>query len=68
MIRIFKVSNTDKFAAEILPGQIQKNRIIAEAILKDVRKNGDKAIKKYEKKFNKANISSLKLPASEIEK
>ena len=68
MIRIFKVSNTNKFAAEIVPKQTQKNRIIVETILKDVQKNGDKAIRKYEKKFNKVHISSLKLSASEIEK
>ena len=68
MIRIIRVSNTDKFAAEVVPKQIQKNKIITQNILKDVQKNGDTAIRKYEKKFNKANISSLRLPASEIEK
>ena len=68
MIRIIKVSNTYKFAAEIIPKQIQKNKIITEKILKDVQKNGDSAIRKYEKKFNKANISSLRVSASEIEK
>ena len=68
MIRIIKVCNIDKFAADIIPKPIQKNKIITEKILKDVQKNGDTAIRKYEKKFNKANISSLRLSANEIEK
>lgn len=68
MIRIIKVSDIDKFAAEIVPKPIQKNKIITEKILKDVQKNGDTAVRKYEKKFNKAKISSLKLTPNEIEK
>ena len=70
MIRIIKVSNIDKFATEVTPKNTQKNKIITETsiLLKNVQKNGDIAIKKYEKKFNKANISSLRLSANEIEK
>ena len=65
-MRIIKVTNVEQFASEILPKEPQKNKTIVESILKDVKKNGDVAIKKYEKKFSKANISSLRLTQNEI--
>ena len=66
MIRIIKVTNVQKFAAQILPKQPQNNKTIVESIIKNVKKNGDKAIRKYEKKFTGANISSLRLSQTEI--
>jgi histidinol dehydrogenase len=66
LIRIIKVSNVEKLASKIIPKHPQKNKSIVESILKDVQKNGDKAIRKYEKKFSKANISSLRLSQVEI--
>ena len=66
MIRIIKVTNIDKFVTKILPKQPQKNKTIVESILKNVKKNGDAAIRKYEKKFSGANLSSLRLSQSEI--
>ncbi len=66
MIRIIKVTNVEKFAAKIIPKQPQKNKIIVESILKNVKKNGDNAIRKYEKKFSGANLSSLRLTQTEI--
>ena len=66
MIRIIKVTNVEKFATNILPKQPKKNRTIVESILKNVRKNGDDAIRKYEKKFSGANLSSLRVSQSEI--
>ncbi len=65
-MRIIKVTNVEKFAAKILPKQPQNNKTIVESILKDVKKNGDTAIKKYEKKFSKANITSLRISQNEI--
>ena len=65
-MRILKVTNVESFTAKILPKQPQNNKTIVESILKDVKKNGDIAIRKYEKKFSKANISSLRLTPSEI--
>ena len=65
-MRIFKVTNVESFAAKILPKQPQNNKTIVESIFKDVKKNGDIAIRKYEKKFSKANISSLRLTPNEI--
>ena len=65
-MRIIKVTNVKKFAAQILPKHPQNNKTIVESILKSVKKNGDKAIRKYEKKFTGANISSLHLSQMEI--
>ncbi len=65
-MRITKVTNVEQFAAKILPKQPQNNKTIVEPILNDVKKNGDIAIRKYEKKFSKANISSLRLTPNEI--
>ena len=36
--------------------KVQLNSVSVTKIIKDVKKNGDKAILKYEKKFNKNNI------------
>ena len=65
-MRIIKVTNVEKFAAKILPKQPQNNKTIVESILKNVKKNGDDAVRKYEKKFSKANISTLRVSQSEI--
>ena len=65
-MRIIKVSNVERFAAKTIPKQPQKNKTIVESILKNVKKNGDNAIRKYEKKFSGANISSLRLSQTEI--
>ncbi len=65
-MRIIKVTNVEKFAAKIIPKQPQKNKAIVESILKNVKKNGDVAIIRYEKKFSGANLSSLRLTQTEI--
>jgi len=65
-MRIIKVSNVETFAAKIILKQPQNNKTIVEFILKDVQKNGDNAVRKYEKKFSKANISSLRVSQNEI--
>ena len=65
-MRIIKVNNVEKFASKIIPKQPQINKSIVESIINNVRKNGDSAIKKYEKKFTGANLASLKLSQSEI--
>ncbi len=66
MIRIIKVTNVEKFEAKIIPKQPRKNKTIVESILKNVKKNWDNAIRKYEKKFSGANVSSLRLTQTEI--
>ena len=65
-MKIIKVTNVEKFAAKIIPKQPQKNKTIVESILKNVKKDGDDAIIRYEKKFSGANLSSLRLTQTEI--
>ena len=66
MIKIIQVTNVEKFVAQVLPKQPQKNKSIVESILKNVQKNGDSAIRKYEKKFSGTEINSLRLSQNEI--
>ena len=65
-MKIIQVTNVEKFVAQVLPKQPQKNKSIVESILKNVQKNGDLAIKKYEKKFSGVKITSLRLSQNEI--
>ena len=65
-MKIIRVSNIEKFLANVLPKQPQKNKAIVESILNNVQKNGDIAIKKYEKKFSKVNLTSLLVSKKEI--
>ncbi len=54
-----KIRNFDKILDNLLlqrKKKIQSNSVSVASIIKDVKKNGDKAILKYEKKFNKNNI------------
>lgn len=66
MIKKIKVTNLSTFAASITPKLSQKNKKIAQSILENIKKNGDKALFQYEKKFGGANISSLRVTPSEI--
>ena len=65
-MKIVKITNVQKFAKQIIPKQPSKNKSIVESILKNVKKDGDLAIKKYEKKFSDTNISSLRVSNLEI--
>ncbi|MHA7646475.1 histidinol dehydrogenase [Nitrosopumilus sp. S4] len=65
-MRITKVNNVETFAAKAIRKQPQKNKKLVESILNDVQKNGDAAIRKYEKKFSGANVPSLRLSKAEI--
>ena len=65
-MKIHKVTKIEQFVTKILPKQPQKNKSIVESILKDVQKNGDSAVKKYEKKFTGANVSSLHVSKADI--
>ena len=54
-----KNKNFDKHLSKLLlqrKEKIQSNVISVTNIIKDVKKNGDKALLKYEKKFNKNNV------------
>ena len=50
-MKIISIKNTEQFLKKIGTKNSSKNQKIVESILKDVKKNGDTAIKKYEKKF-----------------
>ena len=65
-MKIHKVTNIESFVAKVLPKQPQNNKNIVESILKDIQKNGDSAIKKYEKKFTGAKLTSLRISKAEI--
>ena len=65
-MKIHKVINIEQFVAKIIPKQAQKNKSIVESILKNVQKNGDSAVRKYEKKFTGASISTLRISKAEI--
>ena len=65
-MKIHKVTNIEQFVAKIIPKQAQKNKTIVETIIKNVQKNGDSSIKKYEKIFTGASISNLRVSKSEI--
>jgi len=65
-MKIYKVINIEQFVTKILPKRSQKNKSIVESILKNVQKNGDSAVKKYEKKFTGANLFTLRISKGEI--
>ena len=65
-MKIHKVKNIEQFVAKIVPKQAQKNKTIVDTIIKNVQKNGDSSVKKYEKKFTGATISNLKVSKTEI--
>ncbi|MGH1522447.1 MAG: histidinol dehydrogenase [Nitrosopumilus sp.] len=67
-MKIIKVVNVAKFAATAVPTQSKKNKDVVESILTNVKKNGDVAIRKYEKKFTGASLKSLRVSESEIKK
>jgi histidinol dehydrogenase len=66
LIKIIKVTNLSSFAASITPKLPQKNKKTAQSIIENIKKNGDKALFQYEKKFGGANLSSFQVTSSEI--
>ena len=65
MIRILQVRNIDSFVESRRQKTSEKDRKTVQAILNDVRKNGDSAVKKYERKFNGRKTSQLRVSATE---
>ena len=66
MIKILQVRNIDSFVESRRQKTSEKDRKTVQAILNDVRKNGDSAVKKYERKFNGRKTSQLHVSAKEI--
>jgi len=66
LIKILQVRNVDSFVESRRQKTSEKDRKTVQAILNDVRKNGDSAVKKYERKFNGTKTSQLRVSAKEI--
>ena len=66
MIKILQVRNIDSFVESRRQKTSEKDRKTVQSILNDVRKNGDSAVKKYERKFNGIKTSQLRVSAKEI--
>jgi len=66
LIKILQDRNIDSFVESRRQKTSEKDRKIVQAILNDVRKNGDSAVKKYERKFNGRKTSQLRVSAKEI--
>ena len=66
MIKILQVRNIDSFVESRRQKTSEKDKKTVQAILNDVRKNGDSAVKKYERKFNGRKTSQLHVSAKEI--
>jgi len=66
LIKILQVRNVDNFVESRRQKTSEKDRKTVQSILNDVRKNGDSAVKKYERKFNGKSTSQLRVSAKEI--
>ena len=66
MIKILQVRNIDSFVESRRQKTSEKDRKIVQSILNDIRKNGDSAVKKYERKFNGRKTSQMRVSAKEI--
>jgi len=61
LIKILQVRNVDSFVESRRQKTSEKDRKTVQSILNDVRKNGDSAVKKYERKFNGRKTSRLRV-------
>jgi len=68
LIKILQVRNIDSFVESRRQKTSDKDIHTVLAILDDVRKNGDFAVKKYEQKFNGRKTSQLRVSEKEINK
>jgi len=66
LIKILQVRNIDSFVESSRHKTSEKDRKTVQSILNDVKKNGDSAVKKYERKFNGRNTSQLRVSEKEI--
>ena len=66
MMKIIVPRNIENFVESITPKPSKLNEKKVKAIILDVKKNGDSAIRRYEKKFGDVTIGSLRLSKKEI--
>ncbi|MBQ9560841.1 MAG: histidinol dehydrogenase [Prevotella sp.] len=67
-MNIIKFPNREDFAKICERPQMDTSQLsaIVEGVLKDIRENGDKAVKAYEEKFDKVSLDSLAVTEAEI--
>jgi histidinol dehydrogenase len=65
-MKIISVRNIDKFVDQRRPKQLPQNKKIVESILFAVKKKGDSAVKRYEKRFNGVNVGVLRVSKKEF--
>jgi len=61
LIKILQVRNIDSFVESRRQKTSEKDKKTVQSILNDVIKNGDSAVKKYERKFNGRKTSQLRV-------
>jgi len=66
-MKIITPRNFESFADSVTPKLSKQNEKLVQSILVDVKKNGDSAIKRYEKKFGGTTPHSLRLSKKEID-
>ncbi|MFB5598109.1 MAG: histidinol dehydrogenase, partial [Nitrosopumilaceae archaeon] len=66
-MKIIIPRNIENFADSASPQPSKQYEKIVKSILSDVKKNGDLAVKRYEKKFGGAALGSLRLSKKEID-
>ncbi|MFB5631473.1 MAG: histidinol dehydrogenase, partial [Nitrosopumilaceae archaeon] len=66
-MKIITVDKIDKIASKLIPIPSKTNKKNIESILLDVKKNGDNAVKKYEKRFGGLKNGSLRVSKKEIQ-
>jgi histidinol dehydrogenase len=65
-MKVIKVKNVETFVAQLNSKKTDIDYSIVSSIIRDIKKNGDQAVKKYEKKFSKAFIKNIKISQTEI--
>jgi len=66
LIKILQVRNIDSLVESRRQKTSEKDRKTVQSILNDVKRNGDSAVKKYERKFNGTKTSQLRVSEKEI--
>lgn len=66
-MKIITPRNFESFVDSVTPKLSKQDEKLVQSILVDVKKNGDSAIKCYEKKFGGATLRSLRLSKKEID-
>ena len=66
-MKIITPRNFESFVDSVTPKLSKQDEKLVQSILVDVKKNGDLAIKRYEKKFGGTTLRSLRLSKKEID-